>query len=216
MCAVCAEAQIRPLQNYVVVTFEQVVNKSTSDYYWIIPIDSLNSITTLPTKIPMYPLYVDDSSDANFHRCIEGETIYYMDNYSNSSESYEKFTKNALDIIRKNRKLVETIKIAWENRSDEQLYVEEMKEKKRKITVYITPLSGVFANCPICEDVFLGGEPFANVFFPVSDVSYFPDFWKLNHSELLFKTNFIYLDYSSYIPSTAKNHRGDKIKICGK
>ena len=78
ICVVCAEAQIRSSQNYVVITFEQVVNKTTRDYYWIIPIDSLDQIQTLPAKIPLYPLYLDESSEGNNHRCVEGDMMYYL------------------------------------------------------------------------------------------------------------------------------------------
>lgn len=198
--AVCAEAQVRPSQRYVIVTFEQVVKKTTRDYYWIIPVDSLDKIQTLPAKITLYPIYLDESSEDNNHRCVEGDMMYYWDNYTISNESYDKFIKSVLNIIKKHRKLVETIEINWENRSDKRLYVEDMKEKKRKISVFITPLSGVFANCPICEDISMGGKSFSKVFLPVSDISYFPNFWESNHLELLSKTNFMYLDYSSYIP----------------
>ncbi len=126
----CTEAQIRSLQNYAVITFEQAVKKEKQSFYWIIPIDSLNSIKTLPTKIPLYPLYLDDCSEANYHRCIEGNMISYLDNYASSSENYEKFIMNVMDIVISHRKLLETIEICWENRSDKKLYLEELKEKK--------------------------------------------------------------------------------------
>lgn len=199
ICVVCAEAQIRSSQNYVVITFEQVVNKTTRDYYWIIPIDSLDQIQTLPAKIPLYPLYLDESSEGNNHRCIEGDMMYYLDNYSASSDKYDKFVQDVMSIVKNHRKLLETIEIGWKNRSNKRLYVEELKEKRRKISIFCTPLSGVFANCPICEDLGLGGEFFSCVFLPVKDISYFPDFWDTNHPELLSRTNFMYMDYSSYI-----------------
>ena len=204
ICAVCAEAQIRTMQNYVVITFEQVVKKEKQNYYWIIPIDSLDSIKELPTKIPLYPLYLDDSSEANNRRCIEGNVIYYLDNCASSSESYEKFIQNVLSTVKSHRKLLETIEISWKNKSDKRLYVEDLNEKRRKISVFCTPLSGEFASCPICEDKRMGGEPFSEVFLPVRNISYYPDFWETNHPELLFRTNFMYLDYSSYVMSTAR------------
>ncbi len=200
----CTEAQIRSLQNYAVITFEQAVKKEKQSFYWIIPIDSLNSIKTLPTKIPLYPLYLDDCSEANYHRCIEGNMISYLDNYASSSENYEKFIMNVMDIVISHRKLLETIEICWENRSDKKLYLEELKEKKRIISIYCTPLSGEFACCPICEDKNMGGDYFSNVFIPVKNISYNPDFWETNHPELLSRTNFMYLDYSSYVMRTAR------------
>ena len=204
ICTVCTEAQIRSLQNYAVITFEQVIKKEKQNYYWIIPIDSLNSIKTLPTKIPLYPLFLDDSSEANYHRCIEGNMMYYLDNFVSSNESYEKFIMNVLNIVTNHRKLLETIEIGWKNRSVKRLYVEELKEKKRKISIFCTPLSGEFACCPICEDKSMGGEPFSNVFLPVKNISYYPEFWETNHPDLLSRTNFMYLDYSSYVMRTAR------------
>ncbi len=196
---VCSDAQIRPSQNYVVITFEQVVKKVTQDYHWIVPIDSLDVINTLPAKIPLYPLYLEDSSEDNLHRCVKGNMMYYLDNYSASSDNYDKFVQDVLDIVKKHRRLLQTIDIGWKNRSDKRLYVEDLKEKRRKISIFCTPLSGTFANCPICEDLGLGGEFFSCVFLPVKDISYFPDFWDTNHPELLSRTNFMYMDYSSYI-----------------
>ena len=87
-----------------------------------------------------------------------------------------------------------------EKRSNKRLYFEDLKESKRKINVFITPLSGFFADCPICEDVSLGGKSFNKVYFPVRDVSYYSYFWKTNYPALLSKTNFMYLDYSSCVP----------------
>ena len=128
--------------------------------------------------------------------------IYYLDNCASSSENYEKFIQSVLNTVKSHRKLLETIEIGWENKSDKRLYVEDLNEKKRKISIFCTPLSGEFACCPICEDKNMGGEPFSKVFIPVKNISYYPNFWETNHPELLSRTNFMYMDYSSYVMST--------------
>lgn len=193
-------SQIRPLQNYVVIIFEQTVKNKKAEvreYYWIIPIDTLDQIKELPAKIPLYPLYFNDSTENCYRRCVEGKEVFYLENNGPECESNNMFIRNFLKLIKDHRIQLETIEIGWKNRSEKKLYLEETNEKGRKISVFCTPVSGVFANCPQCADKSLHGEYFSKVFLPVSDMSYFPDFWETNHFNLLSRTNFMFLDYTS-------------------
>lgn len=189
-------AQQRERKDYVVITVEQKQKEHpTETYFWIIPVDSMDAIHELPCSLPVYPIYIDDSSEYNINRCACGDTISYY-NHIDDNNQYIQVVDYFLNIVKKNRLLLQTIDLKWNNKPQKKLTVEDVMSTHRQVFVYATPLSGIFADCIMCHN----NELSQKVFAPLKDLKYNNSFWSLRHADLIKKANFMFFDYTKGVP----------------
>lgn len=185
-------AQQREMNDYVVITVMQKQKEyPTEVYYWIIPVDSMDVINELPCNLPLYPIYLDASSEYNIKRCACGDTISYF-NHVEENNLYKQVVDDFLKISTRNRLLLQTIDLKWNNKPKMKLTVEDAMSTHRQVFVYATPMSGIFAKCIMQHNK----ELTQKVISPVKDLKYNESFWSLKHADLLKKVNFMYFDYT--------------------
>jgi hypothetical protein len=189
-------AQQREKIDCVVITVEQKQKEyPTETYYWMIPIDSMDVIHELPCNLSLFPIYLDASSEYNIKRCACGDTISYF-NHVEENNSYKQVIDDFLKITKRNRLLLQTIDLKWNNKPKTKLTVEDVMSTHRQVLVYATPMSGIFADCIMQHNK----ELTQKVFSPVKDMKYNKSFWSLKHADLIKKVNFMFFDYTKGVP----------------
>jgi hypothetical protein len=164
-------AQIQNEKEYVVVTFEMSKNKvhRMLSYYWIIPVDSINSEKILPIySLYLYP-YFDKSE---LEECCRGGVINVLESNGNDTVSfnneYHISLKQLNELVFINRKKIQTIKHNWYNPKFEET-----------VQIYITPITGDFCYCmqkfsSLIKNYFQEGV----VLLPLFNFKYNSNFWK--------------------------------------
>lgn len=201
VCLQSTHAQQRLPQNYIVITFEQTIDNNKAEcFYWVVPDSTVGSVRQLPCSLIMYPLYLDDSSGYNRDRCLCGDTISYL-NYS-SNDGYDQIIASFLSLVKENRKLLQEISVKWRSHLSNKIRVEDMCFEQKKVLVYATPVSGVFADCIQIYSM-SGAETFKQkVYVPVENIKSNSNWWKERYSELLQKANFQFFDYTKGTPES--------------
>jgi len=120
---------------YVVITYEIDRSKDqhpVRNYYWIVPVDSLAG----NRDFKKYPLYFDEFSKDDLKNCSENRDLLLFTLVSKEDfdidDKMKSDIKNLKDIVKDNRKKVESIVKKWTNGHTE------------KITIYVTPVKGDF------------------------------------------------------------------------
>ena len=188
-------------KEYIVISFEKIIKgDSNSIFHWIIPLDSIMNQKHFPITLLLKPLYLDDSSEFNIKRCLQGDTINYLNGSEKASLAYVQFVRNIESVIKKNRKVIQKIKLKWKYPST-TLTVEDQYISNVTIYVYATPLKGFFKEC--VQQHYNGSELELNqrVFLPVKDIIYNEAFWETKVADLIKNTNYAYVNFSCCVPS---------------
>lgn len=148
---------------YVIITYKVNINKGHNhekNYYWIIPLDSLNDSLSMKK----YPLYFDNFSSDDLKDCRENKDLYLFSYHSDEEfildDKMQSDINNLKRIVKDNRTKVERITKKWG------------KGYKEKITIYATPIKGEFC----IGNMSSSDEKFTNykglVYLPTGNFSY--------------------------------------------
>lgn len=187
-------------KEFVVLTFTKAAKGiPNSSYHWIVPVDSINNNSHFPMKLTLTPLYLDDSSEFNYKRCMQGDTINYMNGSEEASPSYKQFISDIESILSTRRLLIQKITLKWEY-NNIRLTVEDPMCAQEDVYVYATPLTGCFMEC--LQQHYNGNKLELNqkVYMPIKDISYLPSFWNTKAGDLIKRTNYSYINFSSCVP----------------
>ncbi len=183
LCATSLSAQ-KIDGTFLIISFEETYEISqhgTKEYFWIIPTDSLGSEELVLSK-----LFISNFPSDNLKDCCSGVDIDPSLVFDKTEYSFEDGYLKSLEIlenlISKNRRKLQTIKIKWVNK------------QSKKIVVYATAIKGSFctSNYHIVgrsRDGYLG-----KVVLPHSDFELFDKFWEL-HGTRLKSRDFSQMDY---------------------
>lgn len=157
------------IDEYVVITYKVDRNKDNhppTNYYWIVPVDSLNS----NNDIKKYPLYFDEFSKEDLKDCQENKDLLLFTLVSKEDFNIDSKIKADIDnlknIVKNNRKKVEQVVKKWSN------------GYKEEITIYATPIKGnfCFSNLSSSDEKMINYKGL--VYLPVGDFSFNESFFK--------------------------------------
>lgn len=178
-------------KDYLVLTFEKINKKELHRdnlYYWIIPVDSLNS-----KNKQLYPFYIEGYSNSAFMNCKDSKAVNFFiptkqTNWDFSDE-YLKMQEGIFEIIKDNRHKILTSKNKWDDGLEETL------------NVYITPITGVLCNCELNSENQVLINYHDKVYLPISDIQYLASFWPRKDfysSDLLENFNWSIIENSDF------------------
>lgn len=194
-------------KGYIVVTFESVQKKSgvSQNFYWITPVDSIK----YESAFDIYPLYMGEYSNDSFEKCLNGDTV---DVFTTTTKTNYDFDENYLSelgkfhsLVRKERILVQEVKLNWSNKT---------KEAER-LSIYLTPIKGQFCDCTQRTEVWGNShlDFLILTFMPVGSFEYDSDFWQTELGKTLQITDFSKVDYTSHFPLDTYGRYVSKAKI---
>lgn len=167
-------------KEYVILTFSakrKGVDKHYIDHTWIIPFDSIK--TGNNSHFSIYPLIVDE-----LERYGEDEHCFDDVTYRSLIRLYQNDYKDSFsaNVIRKYRKLIQSIKIEWEKMKVNG------KKCSIKIKVYATPVKGYFCNCVHAGD--------SSIIYYTSDkLEYWSDFWNTSRANNIRASMYSHIEY---------------------
>lgn len=186
-------SQIIPKTNYIIFSFERSVdNQENENYYWIIPIDSI----TDNLNFAISPLFVEAFSQFTVDRCAKGDSISFFKNFEGVSEEYESEISKLMDIIKTKKSKIQKIIIQWDKKG------KNLKRKDETISIYATPISGVFCNCLERHEIMGSGEvEFRGlVYIPMSDFLYYPSFWGTENERIIMYADYSLVNFVKFTP----------------
>lgn len=183
------EANSQNYKELLVISIEIERNKGLHKFrndYWVVSINSW----TKPNERSLYPLNLYGFSATDLDECcIDKELILFNPTTLESFEFEEGFLQsqnNLISLIKEKRKIIQTINKKWKSGIRE------------KITVYITPVNGIFCICEVKhknEHVDIGYE--GEILMPLSDFEYNPTFLKSDLYKNIIKYDFSELPFLS-------------------
>lgn len=183
LCTTSLSAQ-KMNSTFLIVSFEEAYKKSqhgTKDFYWIISSDSLES-----EELALSKLYLSDFSSDNLTDCCSGTDIdpslVFDKTEYNFKEGYLKSIEVLENLVKNNRRKLQTIKIKWTN------------GQSKKVVVYATAIKGSFCTSNYHmigrdRNGYLG-----KVVLPHSNFEVFDQFWE-SQGVRLKSRDFSQMDY---------------------
>ena len=169
-------SQEQNLNSFIIVTFKFERKgdlHSTKEYFWITETESINSIEDLI----LFPLYFDEFSKEDLNECMGQRDVNIFTMYNGENFVLEKELIDNINTLKefvqtKNIK-VQSISKKWEN-----------NKLKEKVTVYITPVLGIFCSSNIAEYSSKEINYKGFIYIPLSNFAPNPNFfntqkWKL-------------------------------------
>jgi hypothetical protein len=172
--------------DFVVLTIEetyQISMHGTETYFWIVPVDSIDSF-----EFELSRLFLKGFNYYNLSDCCKGVA---MDPFVFDQRPYIAFENEFLtlldnneNLIRKNRKKIVTIKQNWKS------------GQKVKINVFATSVEGVFCICDYDPIGQYRTGYVGKVFVPKSSFKYTSEFWSNPKSDFIIKRDYSRFDFS--------------------
>ncbi len=166
-------------KKYVVITFEDNNNKDIiriKGYFWVVPFDSIKSYENI-----FYPLYISAYSKKQFDDCNAGTGIdpVFKPGENGFDYTWDDSHDKLYELIRKKRKLIQTIKKNWETDG-----------AKKVIKIYATPLIGEFCSCELSKAGQKRNGYKGKIYLAWNFAEGYPDFWNSAFAHYILKQDY--------------------------
>ncbi|BDD06797.1 hypothetical protein [Aureibacter tunicatorum] len=175
---------------YIIVSFELKKQKPkiTQVFHWIVATDSVEDRITFD----IYPLYIEEPTDYNLNRCINGDTVTVFSAAGEFmfSDEYKTQLNELITIIDSRKIKVQKTTLKWAKGI----------RGKEKVSVYITPISGIFCHCLQIHKNYKV-EFKGLVYMPVSSFSFDDKFWNTKSAKIVKYADYSLVEFTGHLPS---------------
>lgn len=172
------------------------------EYYWLIPIDSINNNYIFK----ICPLHVDSTTQIEVDKCATGGVAHFYGLSEGASDKYVNEIDSFIKIINKNRKKIQTITLEW---------YKDKTRRKEKIDVYAIPISGVFCTCfqEYYRGIYKQDEFSGQIYVPFSDFKYNESFWNSQEWNIVKYADYSTVNFAALTPWGYQYRTGSLVKI---